>query len=217
MAQETFAELCRTSEVIEQDRHGIKVLMLGNGNIFKVFRVKRFLSSAQIYSYARRFCDNAERLQAMGIPTMEILQLYHLTGTNKSAVEYRPLQGHLFRQLAQDQKLDVEIMRKLGRFIAKLHSLGVYFRSLHQGNIVLTPEGDFGLIDIADMRFYSRPLPGNRRISNFRHFAHRSVDELRLIPQSFLAVLLEEYASCSGISTGSLSLARKEVGLADPA
>lgn len=213
MAPEAFASLCQTSEVIEQDSHGIKVLRLGNGNIFKVFRVKRLLSSAQVYNYARRFCDNAERLQALGVSTVAVKQLYHLSGVNRTAVEYQPLQGEILRQMAKENKLDPEIMKDLGEFIARLHDAGIYFRSLHQGNIVLTLEGNFGLIDIADMRFYSRPLPEYRRISNFRHFAHRSGDELTLLSRDLRGNLLDSYAGASKASPSCRHKISCELGL----
>tara|TARA_R110001592_G_scaffold363352_2_gene684792 strand:- start:58669 stop:58977 length:309 start_codon:yes stop_codon:yes gene_type:complete len=58
---------------------------------------------------------------------------------------------------------------KLGKFIRDLHEKGIYFRSLHLGNIVLTPENQFGLIDISDMKFYRKPLSKNRRLRNFKH------------------------------------------------
>ena len=57
----------------------------------------------------------------------------------------------------------------LGAFIAKLHDRGVYFRSLHLGNIVMTPEGTLGLIDIADMRFSRGQLTASQRKRNLRH------------------------------------------------
>jgi len=47
---------------------------------------------------------------------------------------------------------------------------GIYFRSLHLGNIVLTPEGSLGLIDIADLSFQRRPLSKAKARRNLAHF-----------------------------------------------
>lgn len=45
---------------------------------------------------------------------------------------------------------------------------GVYFRSLHGGNIVRVDDGGFGLIDIADLQLMRRPLGVARRLRNLR-------------------------------------------------
>ena len=44
-------------------------------------------------------------------------------------------------------------------FIIHLHAQGIYFRSLHLGNVVLTPQGSFGLIDFSDLRLLPCSLP----------------------------------------------------------
>ncbi|MCL2021218.1 MAG: hypothetical protein FWG81_03745 [Betaproteobacteria bacterium] len=49
--------------------------------------------------------------------------------------------------------------RLFTEFIIRLHSLGIYFRSLHLGNIILTTDGKLGLIDFSDLYIYHRPLP----------------------------------------------------------
>src|SRR3546814_830511 len=117
--------------------------------MLKIFRVKRVISSARIYSYARRFCRNAARLHRLNIPTVTIKQLYHLTESAGSAVAYTPLPGQTLREIAHDGELDAPLLSRFGAFVAELHDLGIYFRSLHFGNIVLTADHRLGLIDIA--------------------------------------------------------------------
>ena len=50
----------------------------------------------------------------------------------------------------------------------RLHDEGIYFRSLHLGNVVLTPQGELGLIDIADVRLHRGPLTRFWRKRNLR-------------------------------------------------
>jgi RIO-like serine/threonine protein kinase len=52
-----------------------------------------------------------------------------------------------------------------------LHGAGIYFRSLHLGNIVVTPDNEMGLIDVADMRFLRAPLNAELARRNLQHFA----------------------------------------------
>lgn len=175
-----FRQWCATAEILEQDAHGLKVLRLENGDILKIFRVKRLFSSARLYSYARRFCRNAARLASLGIPTVSIRQLYHIADTNNSAVLYAPLQGSTLRELARSGSVDKALLSRLGIFVAILHKKGIYFRSLHLGNIVLTPHGQFGLIDIADMSIFPWRLGCGRRLRNFRHMRRLHQDNALL-------------------------------------
>ncbi len=68
-----------------------------------------------------------------------------------------------------------------GAFMATLHERGIYFRSAHLGNIVLTPEHQLGLIDIADMRVYRRPLRKTLRLRNFKHMVRYPQDRQWLL------------------------------------
>lgn len=54
----------------------------------------------------------------------------------------------------------------LADFVRTLFDRGIYFRSLHLGNIVRTPDGTLGLIDITDIRTFPIPLPRLMRKRN---------------------------------------------------
>ena len=94
-----FEELLSGATVLEQGRYGPKVLRLHSGDILKIFRVKSILSASRVFSYARAFCRNADRLKRIGIPTVEIKQLFHLGNSAKTAVLYAPLKGLTLREL----------------------------------------------------------------------------------------------------------------------
>lgn len=180
-----FRELCASAEILEQDTHGLKVLRLADGDMLKVFRVKRVLSSAHVYSYARRFCRNATRLGRLGVPTVTVKQLYHFSDSSNSAVRYAPLPGRTLRELGRIDQLEDSLLESLGIFISKLHFKGIYFRSLHLGNIVQTPEGKLGLIDVADMHFFPWSLSCRRRIRNFNHLRRPQEDAVSLGPDAW--------------------------------
>lgn len=168
------------AEVLEQDAHGIKVLRLPNGDILKTFRVKHLVSSARLYSHARSFCRNADRLQVLGVPTVIIKQLFHFADSNNSAVLYQPLPGRTLRQIAGSENLNSLLLEQLGVFVAALHRSGVYFRSLHLGNIVQAPDGKLGLIDIADLSIKPWRLSCGQRLRNFRHLCRLAEDRRQL-------------------------------------
>lgn len=166
------------AQVIELDRHGEKVLRLADGTFLKLFRRKSWLSKTTFYPPARRFAANAKALQQLGIPCPRVIQLYRLNTPYRSVVHYHPLAGETLRQLLRSHAVpdQVELFTRLASFINQLHDLGVYFRSLHMGNIVLTPENQFGLIDISDMRCLGRPLSRWMRDRNLEHLLRYEKD-----------------------------------------
>jgi tRNA A-37 threonylcarbamoyl transferase component Bud32 len=143
--------------VLEADGFGEKVLQLADGRILKLFRRKRLLSSALYYPYARRFADNAHKLAAIGVPVPAVEQVWRIPSLARDAVLYAPLPGISLRKL-QQENLSAErrqsLRLALSRLVAKLFDHGMIFRSLHTGNVIVMPDGELGLIDFSDMRFY---------------------------------------------------------------
>jgi hypothetical protein len=145
---------------------------LEDGNILKLFRRKRLFSSALLKPYSARFINNATRLKELGVPTLEVLAHYKLQQPRMTAVLYRPLPGKTLRQLSNQENFSwQQRLPALVELIRSLHASGIYFRSLHLGNIVVTPENKLGLIDVADMRFLRSPLPHYLARRNLQHFA----------------------------------------------
>lgn len=166
------------AQVLEQDQHGEKVLRLADATFLKLFRRKSWFSKSTFYPPAKRFADNAAELRRLGIPCPRVIQLYRMTDPYRSVVHYEPLVGQTLRQLLiNDISLDqLELFARLAEFITQLHDLGIYFRSLHMGNIILTPNGTFGLIDISDMRCLGRPLSRRMRDRNYQHLLRYESD-----------------------------------------
>lgn len=158
--------------VIEQDAFGPKVLRCANGDYIKIFRIKHRISIARLRNPALRFCRNAEQLRVLGVDTLTPQALYRIPHIERWAVRYAPLQGETLRDLIRQFALPENTIADLGRYIAQLHDKGIYFRSLHPGNVVLQPDGKLGLIDVLDCRFRwcNRPLTAAQRERNFRHF-----------------------------------------------
>lgn len=171
MEQQDFLALKAGAEVIESDPHGEKVLRLADGTILKLFRRKRLITSAAWYPYARRFVDNAEMLEQRGIPVPRVIAALRIPSVKRDAVHYQPLEGVTLRSLVRqglDPETELGLKRRFTDFVIRLHALGIYFRSLHLGNVILTPSGELGLIDFSDLRVYRRPLPAFMRRRNIQ-------------------------------------------------
>ncbi|MBA5981725.1 O-antigen ligase family protein, partial [Pseudomonas sp. MD195_PC81_125] len=143
-------QLSREARIIEEDGLGPKVLCLNDGSFLKLFRRRRWYTSGSFNPYSERFAVNSEQLRQMGIPTPQVLNVYRLDD-GSSAVHYAPLPGHTLRQVLQGitaPAVRQALIERFGKFMAQLHEKGVYFRSLHLGNVLVLEDGEFGLIDL---------------------------------------------------------------------
>lgn len=171
-------ELLTDSTAIEGDGHGLKVARLKNGDFLKLYRRKRMLSSALWSPPSRRFANNAERLRKLGIVTPKIQQLLLIPELQLNAVIYSPLPGDTLRNRwrhldTASREQEVELF---GTLLGKLHQLGVYFRSLHLGNVLQLPDGELGLIDLSDMKIANKPLASWKRRRNLQHILRYKED-----------------------------------------
>lgn len=171
LKQQDYLALREGAEVLEVDHHGEKVLRLADGTILKLFRRRRLISSAALFPYAGRFVSNAEALARMGIPVPEVIETFRIPLIKRDAVHYAPLAGKTLRELMRSglsPEREQALKAAFTRFIIGLHDKGIYFRSLHLGNVVCTPDGHLGLIDFADLRIHPWSLGKYLRARNVR-------------------------------------------------
>jgi hypothetical protein len=175
----SFDALTAGGKLVESDPFGPKVYLLPDGTYLKLFRRQRLVFSVPWSPYSQRFVANCRALAARGIPCPEVIACYRVPSLARDVVHYRALPGQTLRQLLEkglDEQASARLRRQYGTFVARLHALGIYFRSLHLGNVVLTPQGELGLIDVADMRVRRRALGRFLRARNIKHMHHYRVD-----------------------------------------
>jgi hypothetical protein len=180
--QEIYEQLLASATVLERDGHGAKVLALADGSLIKVFRRKRWLSTALVFPYARRFVRNARRLAERGIVSVQVLDTAYCPTLARHLVTYRPLRGTTLRYALKGAEADHQgLLATFADFVADLHRKGVYFRSLHFGNVIVPPGGGrLGLIDVADLTFRGRALSSRLRVRNFTHMLRYAEDRAAL-------------------------------------
>lgn len=221
------------ARVIERDPRGVKVLQLPNGEYMKVFRLRHRLSWARFQGYAQRFSRHASKLTALGIPTIRVIACYEVKNSrlldyplvkdllsetaqvsaplsHTFVVHYAPLPGKTLKDMLDQQQLQTEHVIQLGAFIAELHEKGIHFRSLHLGNIVLTPEGRMGLIDIADMKIYPWALWFGTRLRSFRHLT-RYARMNEPFGDSNWTILLDSYFAQTKLSMSKTNMLKKKM------
>ncbi len=178
-----FDLLIHGARLLEGSIHLPKVYETPDGRIVKLFRVKRWFSTRTIFPPARRFVRNAARLAAAGVPSLHVERVAKAPHLRCQVVVYARLPGlslrHALRNATSGEAED--LIRAAGEFVADIHGRGVYFRSMHFGNVLVDPEKRvFSLIDILDLRVMGRPLGLSRRRRNFKHLIRYDEDRQQL-------------------------------------
>lgn len=198
LSYEQYLALHDGAEILASDSFGEKVLRLKDGSIIKLFRRKRIISSALFYPYALRFAHNSSKLKKLGINAVTVIKAFKIPAIKRTAIHYKELEGDTLRNHIMNHSLNGNIAQKLAAFIARLHNEGVYFRSIHFGNILIISDNGFGLIDIADMKTRGRPLSLRERTRNFFHLTRYEIDKKSLKPEK--NAFTESYISESGLA-----------------
>jgi hypothetical protein len=195
LSEQEFAVLIAGARVIESDGQHPKVLQLTDGRYLKYFRRKHLISRDLMVAAAVRFARHARRLGRMRIPTLTVRGLHRIHGSPDTIAVYEPLRGEPLRALLNSGRADTDLMYRVGGFIAQLHDRGIYFRSLHPGNIIVDGPA-FGLIDLLDMRFKRGSLWRWQRQRNWLHFLRTRVD-WPFLSRSLIEALLAGYGDAS--------------------
>jgi len=177
ITKEFFNKLIAGTDVIEKDGHGLKVLETQNGRMIKIFRRKRFFSTALFKPYALRFVKNADKLHALNIPTVHIDSVSNCPDIKRQIIVYKKLAGELLRDTFEQNSDTKKLSRLFGKFVAQLHAKGVYFRSIHLKNILVLGNGELGLIDISDMQIKRNALSLRLCLRNFQHMLRYPQDK----------------------------------------
>jgi hypothetical protein len=221
--RDAFETLVRGAGVLLTDRDGPKVFLTPEGEIVKLLRIKRLISSNLLLPHAERFARNAAKLAAAGIACPEVRMTARVPHLKRQMVVYRELPGTSLRSALGEAAggAAAKLVHATGAFMAGLHERGVYFRSIHFGNILVTPdEPSFALIDFLDMKMMGAPLSLQRRIRNgkpiFRYREDRQAlldhwrdfgDGYHSNAKSFTqtARLLDEWRRMAGRTAGGLA------------
>jgi hypothetical protein len=106
------------------------------------------------------------------------------------------------REYLQQNPVEDSFLQLLGEFIAHLHAKGIFFRSAHFGNIIYTPDKQFGLIDISDMSISPFSLNIFKRLRNLKHI-FRIDEDINFIQHS--QAIENAYLQCFPIKNSMIA------------
>jgi hypothetical protein len=210
LAQEEYESMVSGATVIARDSYGEKVLQLPNGFMVKLFRLKRRLSSAIIRPYAKRFERGARRLREIGIPTIEVIDTFRVRSVGRDVVVYNPLEGKTLREALNYSDNKEALLKPFAAFFANLHDRGIYFRAIHFGNIIVLPNGGFGLIDVSELRISQSSLSVQKRVRNFKPIFRYKEDRTAILDFG-LDPFLDSYIENSSLPPNALGSFTRQI------
>ncbi len=176
MNSQSYNSIVKDAEVLTKDTYGDKVILLNDGRIAKFFRLKKILSSALLWPYAKRFVRAEKILKSYNIPTVTVTNLFKVPSIKRDMVVYQPLEGESLRDIIKKTENPSQIISDFASFFASLHDKGIYFRAIHFNNVFITENGEFGLIDMSDLYYSFMPLTISKRVRNFKPIFHYKDD-----------------------------------------
>ncbi|WP_417780638.1 toluene tolerance protein [Stutzerimonas xanthomarina] len=190
-------------QVIERDARGPKVVALAEAGLLKIFHTRKHPLLVRYSPPAKVFAGNCARLLELGVAAPVVTETFWLDrSAGLSGCLYDPLPGRSLDALIAQPGFLEATLAPLADFILGLHRKGIYFRSLHLGNILMVENERFGLIDVLDLQFRRAPLSRRHVQRNFMHL--RSYLQRRKIEFPFDR-LLQIYARQADIKGFSLS------------
>ncbi len=200
--QDSYKSMVAGATVISKDQYGDKVLSLPDGLMVKLFRLKRRLSSAIIWPYAKRFERGAGRLREINIPCVEVIDTFRVRSMGRDVVVYHPLEGETLREALNYSDNKKALLKTFSAFFAGLHDRGIYFRAIHFGNVIVLPNGEFGLIDVSELRISLSSLSVRKRVRNFKPIFRYKEDRASILDFG-LDLFLDSYIENSSLSTSA--------------
>ena len=148
------------------------------GEIYKTYYARRRLSRSAWRIPAVRFARNGRALRRLGITAPLAKAIYRYPPKRMHLVLYNRLPGEDLREAASR---DAAHLSAAGAFLARLHELGVHFRGIHLGNVIVAEDGSLGLLDIADLNMRRSSLLPTTRARNIAHILNHPADAQPLL------------------------------------
>lgn len=210
LSTEQFTTLIqdKRATLLSDSNAGPKVLRMQNGDIVKIFYDNPKIPLSM--PHALRFNRSAQILKTAGFLAPQIKSLQYYPTLKAHVLIYSEIPGQDFRSLSS--KAHPEVLGKLPSFLASLHQKGIFYRGIHLGNVLLTPNEEIALVDITNVSNSNNPLSLKQRAKNLAHFVYYWRDIVVFTAYSRRR-FLDEYAKAAKLDPKALRQLRHLIAL----
>jgi tRNA A-37 threonylcarbamoyl transferase component Bud32 len=173
------------------------IMLTPNGEIVKAFYKRKKLSTATFFPQARQFITSSQKLSDRGITAPTIKDFLYCKEIPVHLVIYDRLEGEDIRSLCETE--GIKVLARLPAYLANLHKIGVYFRAIHLGNILIEGKTT-SLIDISDLSISLTALGVFQRARNLAHLFNAEEDKRSFVNYG-IDRFLDEYIIASQLTS----------------
>ena len=190
--------MCREATLVNGSKERPKMYCTQDHEMVRIFYPKtKFWSRSRWFPKALQFQRNSQRLATLGIPAARVNKIFYQPERKLYLLSYPKIPGIDCRQLTGPEQQ--RALTQLPEYLHHLHQRGIFFRSLHLANVLWLADRSFALIDIGDVRFYSRALPSSVCLRNLLHlFMCR--DDQQVLQSYGIERFVKDYGSRAKLS-----------------
>ena len=190
--ENAFLGLVKDGTVVTINGGGVSVVLTKDNRYIKIFRPPSRLSSDLFSPRPLRFEKAVRALESKNIPTVLDLEMYWVPCMKRHVAYYTPLPGEELRTAIENTQHPDALINGWAQFLADIHRQGVYFRGINFSNVLICPDGQYGLIDVGSVQTHKQSLGADLRARNFKHpLAYRQDKDA--IERFGVAKLVESY------------------------
>ncbi len=205
-----LSQFINDKQVLEGTVERPGLMLTPAGEIVKFFYRRKIISTATIFPQALQFESSSQKLLVRDIPAPIVKEIIYCQEIPVHMVIYDRLDGVDVRELCGST--GVECLVRLPGFLAHLHKIGIYFRAIHLGNI-LVYDDIISLVDISDLSVQKFSLGVFKRARNLAHLFNSEADKTFFVRYG-VNKFIQEYIEVSKLGAAQGWLFEKRLRLA---
>jgi hypothetical protein len=196
LGREQLVKFIAENKLLEGTTERPGLMLTPAGEIVKSFYRRKKISTTTFFPQALQFEASGLKLLKQNILAPVVKEVIYCKDIPVHMVIYDRLDGVDVRELCGST--GVGCLSQLPEYLAHLHDLGVYFRAIHLGNILL--HGDvISLVDISDLSVANSSLGIFKRARNLAHLFNSEDDKAYFVTYG-VDRFIQEYIEVTGMS-----------------
>lgn len=200
LSQQQYEHLIADSEILDGESAAPGLLLSAGDKLIRRFPAPGWLERLLRYPHARRFAENAQRLNSFGIKTIQVTDVQYCPSEKCALVSYMKPDGRTLRELFNGSLVTLPFMHQLAEYLARLHYKSITLPNISLDDILLTRDAQLMISNVEQVKFGNTPMGPFSRLKNFQHMLN--VPQDRIFFQKFgIKRFLKSYVLASRMST----------------